>query len=85
MSSQEEKEKENELESYTYLKEAKMLDLSIDIIEYCRKYNPILLEYVYSNDLVDLLSSFIDFKNPFIANEDKSESDDEEYMDELNS
>ena len=83
MSIQEEKEKENELESYILLKDTKLLDLSLQIIEYCRKYNPILLEYAYSNDLVDLLSDFIDFKNPFIAIEEESYSD-EENMDELN-
>ena len=67
------------LEEYEEYKKDIIFDLSYELHDYCRKYNPLLLEYSISSDLVDLLVDFVDIKNPFILEDDDIESDEDDY------
>jgi hypothetical protein len=72
---------ENDTESYLFIKEAKLLELALDIRDYTNKYSPWLLEYANTNDLLELLSSFIEIKNPFNNMDEESDTEEEEYDD----
>lgn len=70
---------EKEIIPYQELKTDEFIDLSIDIIEDCRKYSPWLLFTKNSvTDLVDIFSYYLDFENPFILKDDDIESESEE-------
>ena len=75
------REKEKEEDNYQFFKESEISNLAYEISNYCKTYNPLLLEYHYNQDLIDLLSSFINFKNPFELENEPTDSDDEEYDD----
>ena len=71
-----------EIEPYEELKKDKFLDIACDIMDYCHDNCPTILKYGNTNDIIDILSEFINFTNPFILQEDDISSD-EEDPDEL--
>lgn len=74
---------EEEIIAYEELKKDNLLDVACDIIEYCDKNCPTLLKNGNTTDIVDILCQFIDFKNPFILQDDDISSDEEDIDDLL--
>lgn len=66
-------------ELYDEYKDNMVLDLSFDLFEYCRIYNPSLMEYGNISDLSDILFEYIELDDPFIVKDESSESDEDEF------
>jgi hypothetical protein len=70
---------ENEIVPYQEYKSIEFFDLACNIVDDCQLYSPWLLFTRESvNDIVEVLSDNIDFKNPFTLQDDDLETDSEE-------
>ena len=70
---------ENEIIPYQELKLDVFFELASNIVDECKQYSPwILFNNNSITDITDILSCYLDFKNPFIMIEDNLESDSDE-------
>ena len=70
---------ENEIIPYQELKIDIFFELAANIVDECKQYSPwILINNNSITDITDILSCYLDFKNPFIMIEDNLESDSDE-------
>jgi hypothetical protein len=68
-----------DIEAYNNYKDNILFHISADLFDYCRKYNPLLMEFGNISDLTDILFEYIDLENKFILNDDPSESEEDEF------